>query len=253
MRDHGALPFGDEVDRAAIERGGLGAGRNPDQNVLAAGAVAVLALAVAAALATEMSLAAEPGEVAQRAVTNEDDVSAVTPVASVGTSLWDVRLAAEADDAVATRPALDVNSRSVVHAADRLTARRMFLSLDFIYMPSPDAAADARHFQEVLGAEHVFSIEAFGTRVAMMTLGQGSPALLFAEHLEGERPVLVYRVEDLDAAAAELREQGAEVGDEFGIPHGPIRDVKTPGGNLVAMYELTRPGRAEEIKGRRDF
>jgi hypothetical protein len=129
----------------------------------------------------------------------------------------------------------------------------MFQSLDFIYMPSPDAAADARHFEDALGAEHVFSIEAFETRVAMVSLGQDSPGLLFAEHLEGDRPVLVYRVDDLDAAAAELRERGAEVGDEFGIPHGPIREVDTPGGNRVAIYELTRPERAEEIKGRRDY
>jgi hypothetical protein len=129
----------------------------------------------------------------------------------------------------------------------------MFGGLDFIYMPSPDAAADARHLEEALGAEHIFSIEAFGTRVAMVSLGEGSPALLFAEHLEGERPVLVYRVDDLDAATGGLRERGAEVGDEFGIPHGPIREVETPGGNRVAIYQLTRPERAEEIRGRRDF
>jgi len=125
--------------------------------------------------------------------------------------------------------------------------------LDFIYMPSPDAAADMQHAEETLGGEIVFAIERFGTRVAMVSLGSDSPALLFAEHLGGERPVLVYRVEDLDAATAGLREAGAEVGDEFGIPHGPIRAVATPGGNRLAIYELTRPERAEQIAGRRDF
>jgi hypothetical protein len=146
-----------------------------------------------------------------------------------------------------------VDSRLVVHATDRLTARRMFQSLDFIYMPSPDAAADSSHFEQALGAEVVFKIEAFETRVAMVALGDGSPAILFAEHLQGDRPVLVYRVGDLEAATKTLREQGAEIGDEFGIPHGPVREVQTPGGNRVAIYELTRPARAEEIKGRRDF
>jgi predicted enzyme related to lactoylglutathione lyase len=87
----------------------------------------------------------------------------------------------------------------------------------------------------------------------MVSLGAGSPALLFAEHLEGERPVLVYRVDDLDAATTALREQGAEVGDEFGIPHGPVRAITTPSGNRLAIYQLTRPERAEQIKGRRDF
>ncbi len=128
----------------------------------------------------------------------------------------------------------------------------MLQSLDFIYMPSPDAAADISHFEEALGAEVVFAIERFGTRVAMVKLGS-SPALLFAEHLEGERPVLVYRVDDLDATAAELRERGCEVGEELGIPHGPIRAIDTPGGNRFAIYELTRPERAAQIAGRRDF
>ena len=129
----------------------------------------------------------------------------------------------------------------------------MLRSLEFIYMPSPDAAADARHVEEALGGEIVFAIERFGTRVAMVRLAAESPALLFAEHLEGERPVLVYRVDDLEAAAAQLRGRGCEVGDEFGIPHGPIRAVETPGGNRLAIYELTRPERAEQIAGRRDF
>jgi hypothetical protein len=129
----------------------------------------------------------------------------------------------------------------------------VFRTLDFIYMPSPDAAADIRHFEKALGGEVVFAIERFGTRVGMVKLADDSPALLFAEHLEGERPVLVYRVDDLDATAMQLREQGCEVGDEFGIPHGPIREVGTPGGNRLAIYELTRPERAEQIAGRRDF
>jgi hypothetical protein len=129
----------------------------------------------------------------------------------------------------------------------------MFLNLDFVYMPSPDPAADARHFEQALGAEIVFTIERFGTRVAMVRLGADSPALLFAAHLEGERAILVYRVEDLDAAAAQLRERGCAVGEEFGIPPGPIRGVDTPGGNRVAIYELTRPERMKSIAGRRDF
>jgi hypothetical protein len=129
----------------------------------------------------------------------------------------------------------------------------MFLSLDFIYMPSNDAAADIAYFDEAIGAEVVFAIERFGTRVAMVTLGEGSPALLFAEHLEGDRPVLVYRVADLDKATDELRRRGGEVGEEFGIPHGPVREIDTPGSNRLAIYELTRPERAAQIAGRRDF
>ena len=62
-----------------------------------------------------------------------------------------------------------------------------FASLDFVYMPSGDVAADVAHFTEVLGGELVFAIEAFGTRVAMVRMTAEPPAVLLAGHLEGER------------------------------------------------------------------
>jgi hypothetical protein len=105
----------------------------------------------------------------------------------------------------------------------------------------------------VLGGEVVFAIEAMGTRVAMVRLAAGGPDLLLAGHLEGERPVLVYRVADLDAAIAELRDRGWEPAPRFGIPHGPCCAFTAPGGHRVAIYELTRPQVAEHFAGRRDF
>src|SRR5205085_8008433 len=60
-------------------------------------------------------------------------------------------------------------------------------SLDFLYMPSGDPAAELEYFERVLGAQVAFAIEAFGTRVAMVRLAEGPPALLLAGHLEGER------------------------------------------------------------------
>src|SRR3954470_7099162 len=107
-------------------------------------------------------------------------------------------------------------------------------------MPSADVAGDVPQFVDVLGAALVFATEAFGTRVAMIRLGDG-PALLLAGHLHGERPVLVYRVDDLDAAAAELRGRGWDPGPQLGIPHGPMCSFTTPGGHRMAIYQLTRP------------
>jgi hypothetical protein len=127
-----------------------------------------------------------------------------------------------------------------------------FESLDFIYMPSRDPAAELEWFQTALGAEVAFAIEAFGTRVAMLRPPAGS-ALLLAGHLEGERPVLVFRVASLDAAVAELEAAGATVSAEFGIPHGPVREVEALGGHRIAIYELTRPEAADRLDGRRDF
>jgi hypothetical protein len=128
-----------------------------------------------------------------------------------------------------------------------------FEGLDFLYMPSADVAADVEYFTRVVGARPVFAIEAFGTRVAMVLLSDQLPRILFAGHLEGERPVLVYRVADLDRAIADLEQRGLTGGERFGIPHGPGCAFTTPGGHRLAVYELTRPGADEHLAGRRDF
>src|SRR5256885_3130602 len=122
----------------------------------------------------------------------------------------------------------------------------MLEALDFLYMPTDDVAGEVEHFTSVLGAEFVFAIEAFGARVAMVKLAAGPPAVMFADHLEGERPVLVYRVADLDAAVAEL---GAKDRPRFEIPHGPCVELHTPAGHRIAIYQLTRPQVPERFAG----
>ena len=129
----------------------------------------------------------------------------------------------------------------------------MFESLDYLYTPSRDVAADVRYFTEVLGARLVFAIEAMGTRVAMVELTDGPPRIVLAGHLEGEQPVLVYRVADLDAAVAELEGRGWTPGHRLEIPQGPVRSFAGPGGHRLAIYELTRPGVIETFAGRREF
>jgi hypothetical protein len=93
--------------------------------------------------------------------------------------------------------------------------------LDFVYLPSSDVAPDLAFYTEVLGGEIGFAIEAFGTRVAEVRVAAG-PRLLLAEHLgPDEQPLLVHRVDDLEAKVAELEARGLEVETHFGIPHGP--------------------------------
>lgn len=128
-----------------------------------------------------------------------------------------------------------------------------FEQLDFLYMPSRDVAADLAYFTEVLGGHVVFAIEAMGTRVAAIELTKGPPLVLLADHLEGERPILVYRVADLDAAIAQLETRGWERQAGFEIPHGPCCSLRTPDGHRVALYQLTRPEVAAHFNGRRDF
>jgi hypothetical protein len=129
----------------------------------------------------------------------------------------------------------------------------VFESLDFVYLPSRDVAAELKYFTESMGAEIVFAIEAFGTRVAMVRVSPDPPALLLAGHLEGDQPVLVYRVGDLESAIAEIAERGGQIGARFGIPHGPGAELLTPGPQRMALYQLTRPEAAQRLGGRRDF
>jgi hypothetical protein len=128
-----------------------------------------------------------------------------------------------------------------------------FEQLDFLYMPSTDVAADLAHFSGVLGARFVFAVEGMGTRVGAVELTEGTPLLLFADHVEGERPILVYRVPNLRAALASLESRGWQREHTFEIPHGPICSFITPGGHRIALYQLTRPEAAHHFDGRRDF
>jgi predicted enzyme related to lactoylglutathione lyase len=128
-----------------------------------------------------------------------------------------------------------------------------FRSLDFVYTPSSDVARDLAHFTSALGGEAVFAIEAFGTRVAMVRLSDEGPGVLLAGHLEGEAPVLVYRVDDLDDALARLEGSGAEIEASFEIPHGPCAALALPGSQRIAIYQRTRPEADERLGGRMDF
>jgi hypothetical protein len=125
--------------------------------------------------------------------------------------------------------------------------------LDFIYMPSGDVAADMAYFTSVLGGRLVFAVEGMGTRVAMVELTEDPPRILLAGHLEGDQPVLVYRVDDLASAMRELQERGWEPEPTFEIPHGPVCSFRTSGGHRIAIYQLIRPEVGEHFAGRRDF
>ena len=129
----------------------------------------------------------------------------------------------------------------------------MFEQLDYVYMPSRDVAADVTYFTEVLGGRLIFAIDGMGTRVAMVALTEDPPRILLAGHLHGDTPILVYRVADLVTATAELISRGWKQGQTLEIPQGPVCSFTAPGGQRLAIYELTRPGVEASFVGRRDF
>lgn len=87
----------------------------------------------------------------------------------------------------------------------------------------------------------------------MVRLAPDPPQLLFAGHLQGDQPVLVYRVEDLAQTVAQLRDRQVDLGVEFEIPHGRGAEITNPGPQRLALYERTRPEADEGLAGRRDF
>jgi hypothetical protein len=146
----------------------------------------------------------------------------------------------------------------LLRVTDRVTARGddappPFLSLDFVYTPSRDVPADLEHFTNILGGRVVFAIESDGTRVAGVELTEGPPLVLLTDHLEGERPILIYRVEDLDETLSILERRGLERQRVLEIPYGPCCSIGTPGGHRIAVYQLTRPEVGEHFSGRVDF
>ena len=128
-----------------------------------------------------------------------------------------------------------------------------FQQLDFLYTPSHDVAGDLAFFRDVLGGRVLFAVEGMGTRVAAVEFAPGSPLVLLADHVEGDRPILVFRVDDLEATMARLETAGWAREHTFEIPHGPICSFQTPGGHRIALYELTRPEAATHFDGRLDF
>lgn len=128
----------------------------------------------------------------------------------------------------------------------------MFLSLDFVYVPTPDVDAATRHYQDVFGAELVWKVRGMGTVVACLHLADEGPEILLSGHLEGERPILVYRVADYAATVDTLRARGLTDIVELEIPHGPCASFRAAGGQRYAVYELIRPGVEAHFVGRVD-
>jgi hypothetical protein len=126
-------------------------------------------------------------------------------------------------------------------------------ALDLLYVPSRDVAADMRFYRDALGGHVVFAIEAMGTRVAEVALAPVGPRIVLAGHLPGDAPILLHRVADLDQSLDELGRRGLRLDGRVELPMGPCATFHSPGGQRIALYELTRPHVDERFAGRADF
>jgi hypothetical protein len=128
-----------------------------------------------------------------------------------------------------------------------------FLQLDYLYTPSSDVAADARLFTDMIGGRLAFAVEGMGARVAMIELTDGPPHILLTDHLEGDRAIYIYRVDDLRRAVATLKKRGLKHERRLEIPMGPCSSFVLPTGHRIAMYEASRPDVLRHFVGRKDF
>jgi hypothetical protein len=127
----------------------------------------------------------------------------------------------------------------------------MFGSLDFVYVPSVDVDAEARHHVDTVGAQLVWKVRGMGTTVACLRVGDSAPLILLSGHLSAGPPILVYRVENYAATVRQLRERGVVL-HELEIPHGPCATFTAEGGQRFAVYQLVRPEAVHLFDGRVD-
>ena len=128
-----------------------------------------------------------------------------------------------------------------------------FESLDFLYTPSRDVASDLTDLVETLGARVVFAIDDGGIRAAMLELTEGPPNILLTDHVDGERPIMVFRVADHRATVDQLRSGGWT-----SLGHSRSRRARAPrSGRRAACGSRStssiRPQVLEHFAGRRDF
>jgi len=128
----------------------------------------------------------------------------------------------------------------------------MFEALDYVYVPTSDVDAGVERYVELFGAEVVFKVSGMGTTVACLRVADSGPAILLSGHLDGDVPILIYRVADYDDALERLRGGGATGIHELEIPQGPCASFRLPDGQRAAVYQLTRPGVIETFAGRVD-
>ena len=128
----------------------------------------------------------------------------------------------------------------------------IFESLDFLYVPAPNIQESITYYTKVLDGELLWKIYAYGVWVACVKLSDKEPYILLANHIERKDLKLIYRVNNLDKAAFELRARGWKEEKSLEIPNGPCLTFRDPADNSIVIYENRRPHVMRDFKGRID-
>jgi hypothetical protein len=128
----------------------------------------------------------------------------------------------------------------------------MFESLDFLYVPAPNIQESIRYYTKVLAGELLWKIHAYGVWVACIRLSDKQPYILLADHIERKDLKMIYRVNNLEKVASELRARGWREEKSLEIPNGPCLTFRDPAENSIVIYENRRPHVIRDFKGRFD-
>jgi len=127
-----------------------------------------------------------------------------------------------------------------------------FESLDFLYVPAPNIDESIKYYTKTLDGELLWKIHAYGVWVACIRLSNREPYILLADHIKKKDLMLIYRVNNLDKTASELRSRGWREEKSLEIPNGPCLTFRDPADNSIVIYENRRPNIMKDFKGRID-
>lgn len=127
-----------------------------------------------------------------------------------------------------------------------------FESLDFLYVPATNIDESITYYTKTLDGELLWKIHAYGVWVACIRLSNREPYILLADHIKKKDLMLIYRVNNLDKTASELRSRGWREEKSLEIPNGPCLTFRDPADNSIVIYENRRPNIMKDFKGRID-
>jgi hypothetical protein len=114
--------------------------------------------------------------------------------------------------------------------------------LIYLYVGSSDVARDLGFYVDGMGGEKLWHLQAMGADVACVRLAASGPLFILADHRPVPSVLPIWRCDDLDGAAAELKEAGwEEEGYRVEVPDGPALVLSDPSGNQVALLDQVRP------------
>src|SRR6059036_967786 len=120
--------------------------------------------------------------------------------------------------------------------------RPPFGALRFLYVGSSDVGRDLEYYTGVLGAEKIWDLSSFGTRVAAVRICDGPP-LLLAGHRPAPSCLPIFEVKDIDATAKELKRKGWQPeSGKFEIPNGPCSCSRTRVGTSLQYSKTSAEG-----------